>query len=139
MDKKQCFKCAGLLPLSEFYPHPRMADGHLNKCKHCTKKDVRGNRAARGEQYREYDRARNHIPHRHADIVRNARKDPVKYRARKAVDNALRRGKLTKKPCDVCGNPKVDAHHEDYNKPLEVRWLCRKHHVLAHYPDSRSA
>ena len=37
---KTCFKCHLTLPLSEFYHHPRMKDGHLGKCKECTKKDV---------------------------------------------------------------------------------------------------
>ena len=37
---KKCFKCGRLQPLDMFYKHPKMADGHLNKCKDCTKKDV---------------------------------------------------------------------------------------------------
>jgi hypothetical protein len=35
-------------------------------------------------------------------------------------------GKLT------CGEPRVDAHHDDYARPLDVRWLCRPHHRLTH-------
>jgi hypothetical protein len=57
---------------------------------------------------------------------------PIKAEARKIYRYALRHGKLVKGPCEVCGNLEVDGHHEDYMKPLEVRWLCRVHHVEAH-------
>lgn len=56
------------------------------------------------------------------------------------VGKAIRRGKLVPKPCEVCGaNGKardgrraVHAHHDDYSKPLDVRWLCKKHHDEFH-------
>jgi hypothetical protein len=41
-------------------------------------------------------------------------------------------GRLKKLPCEVCGNPKSDGHHDDYAKPLDVKWLCRKHHAERH-------
>jgi hypothetical protein len=44
----------------------------------------------------------------------------------------LKRGKLTKQPCQVCGNPDSQMHHEDYDKPLDVTWLCLKHHLEKH-------
>lgn len=56
------------------------------------------------------------------------RRNPEKYKAQKMVFTALRNGSLKRYPCDVCGNPKSEAHHEDYTKPLEVDWYCKKHH-----------
>ena len=56
---------------------------------------------------------------------------PEKISARKKVHWAVKTGKLVRKPC-FCGEEKVFAHHEDYQKPLDVIWLCRKHHVEKH-------
>ena len=43
------------------------------------------------------------------------------------------RGKLTPQPCLVCGtDDEVEKHHEDYSRPLQVMWLCRKHHLMLH-------
>jgi len=57
---------------------------------------------------------------------------PEKHEAHRLMTNAIRRGELVRKPCEVCGEIKVDGHHEDYSKPLDVRWLCRVHHIEAH-------
>lgn len=61
---------------------------------------------------------------------RQREKYPEKYQAREAVLKALRKGVLKKKPCEECGIKKVEAHHEDYSKPLKVKWLCHKHHRI---------
>ena len=49
-----------------------------------------------------------------------------------AVQKSLRNGKIKRKPCEICGERKSFAHHEDYSKPLEVLWLCSKHHRQKH-------
>ena len=58
---------------------------------------------------------------------------PERQKARDAVKRALVRGELVKKSCEVCGEIKSQAHHEDYTKPLEVIWLCTTHHAKKHY------
>mgnify|MGYP003297129150 CR=1 FL=1 len=59
-------------------------------------------------------------------------RNPEKSRAHDAVKYALRTGRLTKKPCEVCGSTKVHAHHDDYADRLNVRWLCSTHHRQHH-------
>lgn len=128
--QKKCFKCGRELPLEDFYPHPRMADGHLNKCRECTRSDVLHNRRSRVEYYRDYDRQRNTLPERNARLTDDAQRrrieEPEKYLARTAAGNALRDGRIRKEPCYFCGSTTdCEMHHPDYSKPLRVYWLCR--------------
>lgn len=55
-----------------------------------------------------------------------------KILARQAVRKAIKSGKITRLPCVKCGAKLTDAHHPDYNKKLEVVWLCEKHHYELH-------
>lgn len=48
------------------------------------------------------------------------------------VKRAMRAGTLVRQPCEICGSQATKAHHEDYGKPLEVRWLCERCHTLRH-------
>jgi hypothetical protein len=48
------------------------------------------------------------------------------------VAKALKKGILKRQPCVICGNEKTHGHHEDYNKPLDVVWLCSLHHRKRH-------
>lgn len=58
--------------------------------------------------------------------------EKFKKKVRQLTHYSMRTGKIIKSPCEVCGELKVEAHHDDYNKPLQVRWLCRKHHDEHH-------
>jgi len=133
MDTKKCFKCDIEWPLHYFYKHKEMKDGHLNKCKKCTKQDVIKHRSANIDRVRQYDRDRfqnNSLRREYAmkSMKEQRAKHPERYKARTAVNNAVRDGRLIKLPCCVCGAKNSTAHHEDYNKPLEVIWVCLLHH-----------
>lgn len=132
MEFKKCFKCCLEKSISEFYKHKAMADGHLNKCKSCAKSDVLRHRSENIEKVREYDRMRgNRHPEGYLKDYRQ--KYPSKHRAHDMVNNAIRVGSLVKQPCEVCGSEfSVHAHHDDYDKPLDVRWLCSMHHRQWH-------
>lgn len=142
---KKCFKCGVEKPPSEFYKHSGMADGHVNKCKQCNKNDVKANRAAKSDHYRQYDHQRNKLPHRkearkeyrrtqsgrtsEATSCANWRfNNPKKRRVHTMTRKAIKSGRIVKQCCEVCGKNYVHAHHDDYDKPFEVRFLCPSHH-----------
>jgi len=149
---KNCFKCGQIKPLTEFYRHPEMADGHVNKCKECNKKDVRTNCANNKEYYQAYEKSRANLPHRVQSrldyaqtesgkmaAARARRKwlqnNPHKRHANVLLGNAVRNGNLTKPAsCSECGKSKcrIHGHHDDYSKPLDVRWLCAACHSAWH-------
>lgn len=143
---RQCRTCGESKPLMDFYSQ---TNGNLQRdCKECWKAYVKANRLARADQYREYDRGRASLPHRveareayaqtdggRANGNRAKRayleRNPAKRAAHIAAGNAIRDGKLIRHPCEVCG-AKAQAHHDDYSKPLDVRWLCSTHHAEWH-------
>ena len=44
----------------------------------------------------------------------------------------LKRGKITKENCSVCGDLNSQIHHLNYDKPLLIQWLCRPCHLNMH-------
>lgn len=114
--------------MDDFYGHSAMADGHLNFCKECVKDRVRLYRNQNLELVQEYDRKRGV----RTSCQGNRRAYPLKYAARSAVGNAIRDGKLIPQPCERCGEAVTHGHHEDYEKPLSVTWLCSFCHGERH-------
>jgi hypothetical protein len=55
-----------------------------------------------------------------------------KANARAYANVHQRRGKLTPEPCSACGAADAEKHHDDYDKPLSVQWLCRPCHLEKH-------
>jgi ribosomal protein S27AE len=136
---KKCFKCGEVKDLDSFYGHPQTADKHLNKCKTCSKWDAYLYRVKNVEKVRAYEKKRAKLVHRKAHSAKWAvisrERHPYKYQAHCAVNNAVRDKKLLKpEVCSACGNKgTIAGHHDDYSKPLDVRWLCydchRDHHL----------
>jgi hypothetical protein len=56
----------------------------------------------------------------------------LKDKCRSYAYTYYKRGHLTKSPCQICGDPKSQMHHDDYSKPLQVKWFCRKCHLKYH-------
>lgn len=131
---KKCFKCGEEKDLAAFYKHKQMKDGHVNKCKECTKADVRTNRSNNLDYYREYDRKRGSRLTKEATRSYRER-NPVKWAAHMMINNRVKNGTIVKPDnCAECGSNefRLHGHHDDYGKPLEVRWLCPSCHHQWH-------
>ena len=132
MTQKECKDCKEIKCLSEFYAHAEMADGHLNKCKSCVKGRVLVHREKNIDKIRAYDRSRGNRQDK--EYLANYRaKYPNKVKAHRAVSRAIKSGLLYEEPCANCGSSdKTHAHHDDYAKPLNIRWLCAACHQAWH-------
>jgi len=141
-----CKVCGVTSDVAEFYK------GVNCRCKECHKKKVRENRHAKAEYYRAYDANRyqndQRVKKRHRRyattdrgkaILRKSRQkwldnNEEKRAAHVLLGNAVRDGRIMKPDtcmfCDATG--RLEGHHEDYAKPLEVIWLCRSCHVAVH-------
>ena len=142
-----CSDCNESKPPMDFY---QTGSGYITRrCKPCTCARVRANRLVHLDQYTTYERQRATLPHRveardaygRTDAGRQngnrakrdyERRNPIKRKAKEAVNNAVRDRRLSRNPCEVCGESKAQAHHDDYSKPLDVRWLCATHHTEWH-------
>jgi hypothetical protein len=136
INSKQCFKCETIKPLTEFYKNARMEDGYLNKCIQCCREYSLKHRADNLEKVREYDRRRAKSPERIKATIAISNswrtEDKRRGKAHKAVAKALRLGQIYREPCCRCGHEKSLAHHDDYDHPLKIMWLCQPCHKQRH-------
>lgn len=130
--------CSGCGSTGPFYL------GITKWCKECWKAKARANRAAKIEYYRAYDRVRFYENGARGTPSKEAvkrRQDSWKSRNSEkrsvhvAVGHAIRAGRIVKADqCETCGTTvaRLHGHHDDYSKPLDVRWLCSKCHRAWH-------
>jgi len=122
-ETKVCSKCGHELPLKSFY---RDGGNRLRSdCKTCRSATTSAYQFAHPEQRREYTYRG---LKKHLENPENVAKKDCRRRANYALVN----GKIERRPCEVCGSVKSEMHHDDYDQPLKVRWMCHKHHGLYH-------
>lgn len=89
----------------------------------------------RVSEYSKEYKQRSDVRQKIAEQCRVDRQTPglrEKIRARETARDAIKRGKMTRRPCVECGAPETEAHHEDYSRPLDVTFLCRACHLALH-------
>ncbi len=123
MKEKKCSRCKEVRPITDFWKNKTKNDGYNYVCRICYRdtdrkryyKDVKQSRKAKNEMSRKM-----------------AEKYPDRFRARRLLRYAVKIGSIEKFPCEVCEKEKSEGHHDDYGKPLEVKWLCSMCHSDLH-------
>lgn len=153
MDEKTCNRCNKKLPLNSFAmrSHEKSRDHYCVDCRRSySREHYQKNRAkyramhcaySKTEAGRESHRKWDNNNRAAQQIVRNARdssrknmsaENHMKAIARSRLRYAVNAGSIERLPCEVCGVTPTHGHHDNYNKPLDVQWLCEKHHLAAH-------
>jgi len=153
--KRTCKKCGETKEIEAFVSSKMCNFGRTFECRECHKEYARKWREINGDRIREESRiflsdpenrrkkrlydidAKKLYRKRHPQLrygrINFTEKHVKQYKVNVKVHEALKRGELERKPCEVCAKiEKVHAHHDDYSKPLEVRWLCPLHHKAEH-------
>ena len=124
MNTIKCTICGEEKEYRFFKADKNFPTGHINQCKECNSQQ---------DWYKNGKKAYNASKKGLEAKKRYRLKNKEKVIARDKVGGALRFNKIKKLPCVVCGLEKVEAHHADYLKLLDVVWLCKTHHMELHY------
>jgi hypothetical protein len=136
-EKIQCRDCKEIKPLDCFNKKLDSKDGVTQPCKLCKKiynlrhRDREKNNIQSKEYYNTHKIAVLNRIKKYKARVYKTEWGKIKNRAYAVYGHHKRLGLIDVKPCEVCG-AKAEAHHDDYSKPLEVKWLCSKHHRRVH-------
>lgn len=124
-----CSDCKQTKSLNEFAKNRARPNGISHICKRCQLARNQKWKAGLSKKRLKLYQQRNN------NAAKKYRRNPetkIKVAAHQMVWGAMKLGLLIRKPCEQCGAEPTDAHHDDYLKPLEVRWLCRSCHKAHH-------
>ncbi len=109
-----CYICRQRLRRKKFYPDKSRGSGIRSCCIKCQAIWNKTRNVSRRLYFRQYKKD-----------------NREKIKAQDRLRQEIRTGRMIKQPCEICG-ARAEAHHEDYSKPLMVRWFCHKHHLRIH-------
>lgn len=131
-EMKVCATCREEKSADDFSANPAQRDGRRVSCRACD--GARVKRWVKEHPERKYQKEREH-----------QKRHPEKARARWRLQAAVREGRIAKPlTCERCLSTfeerrSIQGHHHDYDKPLEVEWLCRKCHAIRHREEAANA
>lgn len=135
METKNCYKCKTVKSKEDFYKIKRRYDGLCEICKDCERKRKLEQRSRNIDSHRARNK-RYYENNKEKFLSRRklwGEKNKLKIKAHTAVKNALLKGNLKRLfRCEICKRTPTDAHHADYSRPLEIKWLCRSCHMKVH-------
>ena len=134
---KTCNTCQQEKPLEDFPPSKQNKDGRITKCRVCTRKSANERRKKNLLKRRIQNLNWSKKPSSKLTLKKSKTRWRInnkhKIEAHRIVWKMLQSGRLFRLPCCMCGEEKnTVAHHDDYEKPLEVKWLCHLCHIKIH-------
>jgi len=131
---KRCTKCGVLKPESAFGKREKTRGGLFSQCCLCVADITFERRQKDPEKYRQKRRAYRSRPEIAVKYKTGGSYKPTltQQRAYGLVAYYKRRGVIKAKPCAICGATKTEAHHPNHRYPLDIVWLCRRHHQRLH-------